>query len=89
MEKHTPTPWVTNENCAIWPASDDDICIAEVRSQTDAAFIVEACNNYESLKKKYEELLKLIESESKGLCIHCNAALTSQEAQKHHHTETK
>lgn len=68
---HTPTPWIANHQhsgVSSWRIETDEYTndgwsIAELHgpdSEADAAFIVEACNNYEALKASHTELLKRI-----------------------------
>lgn len=59
QEKHTPTPWTLEPEGEVWgrktPENDWQM-LAETDKDTDAAFIVEACNAHERLKRERDVL---------------------------------
>lgn len=72
MNEHN-LPWRLS-----WDASDGDVNIVPIggnvdiatvwsNANNDAEYIVEACNNYEALKKENEQLVKIINDTRKNL----------------------
>ena len=59
--KHTPTPWSMSwgkKRCRIEGGADGwEIASVTDNNPRDAAYIVEACNNYERVKAERDELL--------------------------------
>lgn len=63
--EHTPLSWGIDEFDKTKIRSEVNVCamtncVARVTTPKDAAFIVEACNSYEAIKKSHAELLKLL-----------------------------
>ena len=85
---HTRTPWEIdtglygrNNEITIWGEADpvhdgahQFIGTLDVapNSQANAAFIVEACNNYEQVKSQRDELAEALRQAQKSICLyHC------------------
>ena len=67
MTEHTPTPWKLHLGQDYFQImeEDDDLIIPPVAcyfetDRANAAFIVECCNNYESMKAQRDDLADLL-----------------------------
>lgn len=63
--KHSPLPWKIEKGDELWILSSEEsecveggyIPVALSIEESDAEFIIEACNNYEALQANYHNLL--------------------------------